>query len=114
MIVYIRMPDGKPSIPKQSKTPSTNMGVMEPTSDSSHSTILQFENCGRGQHGQATDLSVPISSVSSTIDFGTNPMELVGMTFHRKLPVVDLNIIQRILLEGGGSCGGISGFLPYL
>ncbi|KAF7141185.1 hypothetical protein RHSIM_Rhsim06G0107400 [Rhododendron simsii] len=71
-----------------------------------------FENCGRGQHGQATDLSVPISSVSSTIDFGTNPMELVGMTFHRKPPVVDLNIIQRISLEGGGSCRGISGLPP--
>ncbi|KAF7124883.1 hypothetical protein RHSIM_Rhsim12G0060600 [Rhododendron simsii] len=99
--------DGKTSIPKLSKTPSTNIGVMEPTSDS---TILQFENCG-GQHGQAADLSVPISSVSSTIDFGTNPMELIGMTFHRKPPMVDLNTIQRISLDGGGSYGRISGFV---
>ncbi|KAG5541465.1 hypothetical protein RHGRI_021326 [Rhododendron griersonianum] len=103
--VYKNAQDGKTLIPKLSKTPSTNVGVMEPTSDS---TILQFENRGRGQHGKATDLSVPISSVSSTIDFGTNPMELIGMTFHRKPPMVDLNNIQRILLEGGGSYGGIS------
>ncbi|KAI8527302.1 hypothetical protein RHMOL_Rhmol12G0065400 [Rhododendron molle] len=97
--------DGKTSIPKLSKTPSTNIGVMEPTSDS---TILQFENCGGGQHGQAADLSVPISSISSTIDLGTNPMELIGMTFHRKPPMVDLNTIQRISLDAGGSYGGIS------
>ncbi|KAG5521159.1 hypothetical protein RHGRI_033645 [Rhododendron griersonianum] len=100
--------DGKTSIPKLSKTPSTNIGVMEPTSDS---TILQFENCGGGQHGQAADLSVPITSISSTIDVGTNPMELIGMTFHRKPPMVDLNTIQRISLDGGGSYGGISGFV---
>ncbi|KAE9459027.1 hypothetical protein C3L33_09073, partial [Rhododendron williamsianum] len=103
--VYKNAQDGKTLIPKLSKTPSTNVGVMEPTSDS---TILQFENRGRGQHGKATDLSVPISSVSSTIDFGTNPMELIGMTFHRNPPMVDLNNIQRISLEGGGSYGGIS------
>ncbi|XP_058193390.1 DNA polymerase zeta catalytic subunit isoform X2 [Rhododendron vialii] len=97
--------DGKTLIPKLSKTPSTNIGVKEPTSDS---TILHFENCGGGQHGQAADLSVPISSISSTIDVGTNPMELIGMTFHRKPPMVDLNTLQHILLDGGGSYGGIS------
>ncbi|KAL7205227.1 hypothetical protein ACSBR2_018208 [Camellia fascicularis] len=100
-----------------SEMSSANVVGVEATTGS---TILQLENCDSVQHGKATDLSWPVSLVSSAISFEANPGELIGMTFHKKPPVVDwivgasenasssFNIDQHISLVGGESYGGVS------
>ncbi|XP_059648523.1 DNA polymerase zeta catalytic subunit isoform X2 [Cornus florida] len=45
-------------------------------------TFLQFENCGGEQHGGATGLSCS--------DMEAKPGDLVGMTFYKKPPKIDL------------------------
>ncbi|KAL6964779.1 DNA-directed DNA polymerase [Sarracenia purpurea var. burkii] len=92
-----------------SEVSSANVMGMEATTGS---TVLQFENCGGVQHETPTDLAAPARWPSAAVNLGANPMEFIGMTFHKKPPMVDwvvgtlknasltFDIAQDISLEG--------------